>query len=195
MKDFKAQSYGDILQSVTYNCRIDTPGVIARVSDLFRGHRDLIMGFNTFLPPGYKIGMLATCIHCNSSIAEDDVDRSEALGRQTPPTSPGRPRQPIEFDQAINYVTRIKKRFADQPEIYRAFLDILHTYQKEQRGIKEVYEEVADLFQDHVDLLDEFANFLPERTSQGIRSGLSSSRAMKPSRPAPTARSKPAKQL
>lgn len=36
-------------------CSIDTPGVISRVSQLFKGHPDLIMGFNTFLPPGYKI--------------------------------------------------------------------------------------------------------------------------------------------
>ena len=35
--------------------RIDTPGVIRRVSNLFLGHPDLIVGFNTFLPPGYKI--------------------------------------------------------------------------------------------------------------------------------------------
>ncbi len=42
MKEFKSQS-------------IDTPGVIARVSCLFRGHPELIVGFNTFLPPGYKI--------------------------------------------------------------------------------------------------------------------------------------------
>lgn len=42
MKEFKSQS-------------IDTPGVIARVSQLFRGHPELIVGFNTFLPPGYKI--------------------------------------------------------------------------------------------------------------------------------------------
>lgn len=42
MKDFKAQS-------------IDTTEVIKRVSELFRGHEDLILGFNTFLPPGYKI--------------------------------------------------------------------------------------------------------------------------------------------
>ena len=34
---------------------IDTPGVINRVSVLFKGHPDLIVGFNTFLPPGYKI--------------------------------------------------------------------------------------------------------------------------------------------
>ena len=36
-------------------CRIDTPGVIGRVSTLFKGHPGLIVGFNTFLPPGYKI--------------------------------------------------------------------------------------------------------------------------------------------
>jgi hypothetical protein len=36
MKEFKAQS-------------IDTPGVIDRVLNLFFGHRELILGFNTFL--------------------------------------------------------------------------------------------------------------------------------------------------
>ena len=35
--------------------RIDTPGVIDRVSSLFAGNPDLIQGFNTFLPPGYRI--------------------------------------------------------------------------------------------------------------------------------------------
>ena len=34
---------------------IETPGVIERVSQLFSGHPSLIQGFNTFLPPGYKI--------------------------------------------------------------------------------------------------------------------------------------------
>ena len=34
---------------------IDTPGVINRVSTLFTGHPNLIQGFNTFLPPGYRI--------------------------------------------------------------------------------------------------------------------------------------------
>ena len=46
MKEFKSQS-------------IDTPGVIQRVSTLFKGHPELIVGFNTFLPPGYKIEMHA----------------------------------------------------------------------------------------------------------------------------------------
>lgn len=29
--------------------------MISRVSTLFQGHKDLIVGFNTFLPMGYKI--------------------------------------------------------------------------------------------------------------------------------------------
>ena len=39
------------------------------------------------------------------------------------------PRQPVEFDNAIAYVTAIKKRFEHQPETYKAFLEVLHTYQ------------------------------------------------------------------
>ena len=42
MKDFKSSA-------------IDTPGVIGRVSTLFAGNPELIQGFNTFLPPGYRI--------------------------------------------------------------------------------------------------------------------------------------------
>jgi paired amphipathic helix protein Sin3a len=42
MKDFKSGA-------------IDTPGVIDRVSTLFAGNPNLIQGFNTFLPSGYKI--------------------------------------------------------------------------------------------------------------------------------------------
>lgn len=44
----------------------------------------------------------------------------------------------MEFNHAINYVNKIKTRFSQQPDIYKAFLEILHTYQKEQRTIKAV---------------------------------------------------------
>jgi len=70
--------------------------------------------------------------------------------------------QPVEFNHAINYVTTIKKRFQYSPDTYKKFLEILHTYQKEQRGIKEVLDEVSGLFWDHPDLLGEFIYFLPD---------------------------------
>ena len=42
---------------------IDTPGVIQRVSDLFKGHPRLILGFNAFLPPGYQIRCINNSVH------------------------------------------------------------------------------------------------------------------------------------
>ncbi|MCO5610178.1 hypothetical protein L7F22_064414 [Adiantum nelumboides] len=132
MKDFKAQ-------------RINTPGVIARVKELFKGHRDLILGFNTFLPKGYEIRL--------------------------PPEDEGPKRQPVEFDQAISYVNKIKTRFQQDEQVYKAFLEILNMYRKGNKSINEVYQEVAALFKDHQDLLEEFTCFLPD--SSGVNHPLS----------------------
>lgn len=56
MKEFKAHTSVTLYpRFATHHLRIDTPGVIMRVKSLFHGHHDLILGFNTFLPPGYKI--------------------------------------------------------------------------------------------------------------------------------------------
>uniref|UniRef100_A0A1A8IC98 Paired amphipathic helix protein Sin3a n=1 Tax=Nothobranchius kuhntae TaxID=321403 RepID=A0A1A8IC98_NOTKU len=252
MKEFKSQS-------------IDTPGVINRVSQLFKGHPDLIMGFNTFLPPGYKIEVqtndlvnvttpgqihyitpqgisvqnipasgapsqlpthhqhqtlpqtgphttttttttatppLATqpalnktskpvqspahtpTSQPNPSIPAYASPRSPSVQPNTPVSStpssgpPPQNNQPVEFNHAINYVNKIKNRFQGQPDIYKAFLEILHTYQKEQRNAKEaggnytpalteqeVYTQVARLFKNQEDLLSEFGQFLPDANS------------------------------
>ena len=53
-----------------------------------------------------------------------------------------KPPQQMQQQHAISYVTNIRNRFANEPETYRAFLKILHTYQKEQKGIKDVLEQV-----------------------------------------------------
>lgn len=36
-------------------CRIDTDGIVSAVKVLFKGHPNLIPGFNMFLPEGYEI--------------------------------------------------------------------------------------------------------------------------------------------
>ncbi len=69
---------------------------------------------------------------------------------------------PGSQNHAIRYVTNIRNRFKDNLETYRSFLRILHNYQKEPRGIKEVLENVSLLFRDHPDLLEEFVFFLPK---------------------------------
>ncbi|CAF0839927.1 unnamed protein product [Didymodactylos carnosus] len=267
MKEFKSQS-------------IDTQEVINRVSRLFHGHPDLIVGFNTFLPPGYKIevsddhpsfihvthpssrtesitigGNGTTTTNYSLSITtpnsvtstyhsnitntinlssrtitspmrqtanlllqhdEDETtlstldpssssnsfaalgqvalrpptpcavvpsitssstsqavnalisaatssptlptlnltkgqEKSQQLPSQqssaptpTPSTTPiptsasnSNSGQPVEFNHAINYVNKIKNRFHQQPDIYKHFLEILHTYQKQQKDAKE----------------------------------------------------------
>lgn len=62
-------------------CRTDTVGVIARVKELFKGHNNLILGFNTFLPKGYEI----------------TLDGDEAPTKRT-----------VEFEEAISFVNKIK---------------------------------------------------------------------------------------
>ncbi|KAL2519477.1 Paired amphipathic helix protein Sin3-like 4 [Abeliophyllum distichum] len=124
MKDFKSQ-------------RIDTAGVIVRVKELFKGHRDLILGFNTFLPKGYEI----------TFPSEDE---------------PLLKKKPVEFEEAINFVNKIKDRFQGHDHVYKTFLDILNMYRNENKSITEVYQEVAALFQNHPDLLVEFTHFLPD---------------------------------
>eukprot|EP00761_Pharyngomonas_kirbyi_P006887 gb/GECH01006896.1/.p1 GENE.gb/GECH01006896.1/~~gb/GECH01006896.1/.p1 ORF type:complete len:585 (+),score=149.12 gb/GECH01006896.1/:1-1755(+) len=146
MKDFKAQT-------------IDTPGVIARVSSLFKGYRTLILGFNTFLPPGYRIEF------DDNDRPRSVVDPSKFDQKRSPSPPPEQEAESdqsvIDFDQAIGYVTKIKSRFIDQPHKYRDFLDILHTFQQDQTTISEVYKKVEVLFKDHDDLLADFAQFLP----------------------------------
>ncbi|KAI9254321.1 hypothetical protein EDC94DRAFT_238533 [Helicostylum pulchrum] len=224
MKDFKSQA-------------IDTPGVIERVSTLFKGHPTLISGFNTFLPPGYRI-------ECSNDPREPDLitvttpsgvttttgrihhpeinhgphvqpyypympnsmhmppppppPQQQMMSQPTyhhpappppppqqqqlpiqhplppppppPPSSnsppPGEKRSPVEFNHAINYVNKIKNRFSSDPEIYKQFLEILQTYQKDQKPIQEVYAHVQFLFNGAPDLLDEFKQFLPDITGQ-----------------------------
>ena len=86
------------------------------------------------------------------------------------------PKQQIDFNKAIQFVNKIKALFPEDTDVYKKFLEILQTYSKESRtnnfGIKEVYEQVAQLFKDQPDLLDEFTHFLPDQTGTVTMPGL-----------------------
>lgn len=43
-----------------------------------------------------------------------------------------------EFNHAIQFLNKIKLRFTDEPDTYKQFLEILQTYQKEQRHMSDV---------------------------------------------------------
>lgn len=60
----------------------------------------------------------------------------------------------------------LQNRFQDKPEIYKQFLEILQTYQREQKPIQDVYAQVTTLFHSAPDLLEDFKQFLPETPGQ-----------------------------
>ena len=60
-----------------------------------------------------------------------------------------------------------QNRFAQQPEIYKQFLEILQTYQRESKPIQDVYAQVTQLFISAPDLLEDFKQFLPESAAHG----------------------------
>ncbi|KAL9028473.1 MAG: hypothetical protein Q9196_003163 [Gyalolechia fulgens] len=294
MKEFKSQT-------------IDTPGVIDRVSSLFAGHPELIQGFNTFLPPGYRIecgtrddpntirvttpmgttvsqmpsahnrpngivnGVVALenlgpihrqqayldgfpthsevqaahpeqldgqpeghhasdgrlgvptflttnqrsgqssteyegdgvgaapfvhqqdqrgvshLSHAVSAVATNGTPSRHTLAPVSPTggstgslnqaniatNPPGQSltpglekRGPVEFNHAIGYVNKIKNRFSQQPDVYKQFLEILQTYQRDVKPIQDVYFQVTELFSTAPDLLEDFKQFLPESAAQ-----------------------------
>ena len=254
MKEFKGQTYVISARIPTLGMQwlrttsIDTPGVIQRVSMLFHGHSELIGGFNTFLPPGYRIeissdlrqdvitvttpmGVLTQMpdgsigrlppnpppiqpppvvvpsptpsnlqsLSANASnlrpITPQSVTPARIPPQQLPPppfrdmspppnataASPyspsglrapaqtpndaavsilgnmsgragrdhpqssssnlhfaGGPGQAGEFNHAIQYLKKIKLRYSDDQATYKTFLEILQTYQKEQRHSHDV---------------------------------------------------------
>lgn len=104
MKDFKAQRYiyfSSLLFPFSFirtlvlcmslcelrlfilshvGCRVTTDGVIERIKVLFKGYTDLLLGFNTFLPKGYRI-----------IVPEEE-----------------KPKIRVDFKDAIGFVTKIK---------------------------------------------------------------------------------------
>lgn len=55
-----------------------------------------------------------------------------------------------------------QNRFSGEPDVYKNFLEILQTYQRESKPIQDVYSQVTRLFGGAPDLLEDFKQFLPE---------------------------------
>ncbi|CAA0834734.1 Paired amphipathic helix protein Sin3-like 4 [Striga hermonthica] len=96
---------------------IGTTDVIRRVKELFKGYDDLILGFNAFLPKDYEI-----------ALSPDDEE-------------PFLRKKPVEFEEAVRFAKKIKARFQGDNNAYKAFLDILNSYRKDNKPITEVYQE------------------------------------------------------
>ena len=67
-----------------------------------------------------------------------------------------------DLDEARNYVKRIKFTFANQPHVYKQFLEIIHSFHLGKTAIKQIYQQITLLFQDYPDLIAGFTAFLPD---------------------------------
>ncbi|KAL1807218.1 hypothetical protein ACET3Z_030286 [Daucus carota] len=136
--------------------RINIADVIARVKELFQGERELILGFNAFLPKDYVITL-------PSELPSED--------------EPDPPRKRVRFVDAIDFVEKIKERFEGKENVYKTFLYILDMYGKQTKTLTEVNQEVVDLFGDQVDLIEEFGRFLPGPSGQPLNNSPHSKRS------------------
>jgi paired amphipathic helix protein Sin3a len=117
MKDFKSQV-------------IDTPGVIERVSTLFAGNPDLIQGFNTFLPPGYKI-------ECGTNGDPNNIRVTTPMGTINQTMAPARPLSPPRSN-ATNGVAG--------PANDNAYYDSAQNRQWQQQGRSQAPEAQDGMF-------------------------------------------------
>ncbi|KAG9157964.1 hypothetical protein Leryth_000138, partial [Lithospermum erythrorhizon] len=129
--------------------RIDKDEVIDRVKELFQGHPHLIIGFNAFLPKGHEI----------------KLTRKEKKP----------PKKPVEFEDGIIFIGKLKERFGIDGHVYKSFVHILNMFRNKKKSVGEMYQDVAILFEEHPDLLEEFDRFMPDdaiptTSSQGVTS-------------------------
>ncbi|RYP12305.1 hypothetical protein DL765_007416 [Monosporascus sp. GIB2] len=148
------QTFLEIMRNFK-NGIIDTPGVANEVLILFAGDSSLIQGFNYFLPPGYEIEYDAnsdpnaesSSNSNNGQLIETNEDIElyrqiyvQYFLEETPqpsipmpftepgPVVTGLDQRPL-LNDALDYLDKIKIQFADSPDIYPKFLEILQNFE------------------------------------------------------------------
>lgn len=79
---------------------------------------------------------------------------------------------PVDFDDAVSYVQKVKHRFLDQPDTYRQFLEILKTYQRESTPVQEIHSQVVDVFASASNLVEGFNEFMPNSARYAKATGV-----------------------
>ncbi|KAA1477770.1 hypothetical protein DENSPDRAFT_885357 [Dentipellis sp. KUC8613] len=114
--------------------RIDTPGVLFRMTSLFRHHPALVPGFSIFLPPGYGLsvdsespgsGSFITVTTPRGTSRRKILRPSRSVDGDGTATEPGEdddsPARPPGLGAAIDYLQLYKARVG--PDLYKQFLE------------------------------------------------------------------------
>ncbi|KAH6909802.1 paired amphipathic helix [Coprinopsis sp. MPI-PUGE-AT-0042] len=65
------------------------------------------------------------------------------------------------ISNSIEYINKVKIHFADQPQVYQQWLDIMGDFRVSAIGVPEVIERVSKLFNGNSELMEGFNAFLP----------------------------------
>lgn len=114
--------------------RINAKQVISGARSFLKGHRELIAGFNLFLPRAHEI----------SVPLEDD-----AFAREMEPF----------LEDALKFIKKVEKQLNAEQLAY--FLNLLHEHQNMRKSLEDLCLEIGLLFSDKPDLLQDFNSFLP----------------------------------
>ncbi|KAG5129517.1 hypothetical protein JHK84_035914 [Glycine max] len=137
--------------------RVNIYDVIKRVKELFKGHNNLILGFQTFLPKGYKITFDKD--EAPSNFGQNQVPGSgnggDVCGGAT--TS-----KEVTAADALSYLWEVKAAFQDQREKYNMFIEIMKDFEARRIRTNAVITRVKELFKGHNNLILGFQTFLPE---------------------------------
>lgn len=119
--------------------RIDARGVKSRVNELFKGHNDLILGFNIFMPTEYEIKLPL-------DLDDEQLQQGHGLGS----------------DDALAFLRVVKDVFKDEMGKYDEFLKVLRDFRNRVIDRRDVAERVKEMFKGHLDLIFGFNAFLPK---------------------------------
>ena len=146
----------------------------------FQSSPVLLFGFQHFLPPGYclrysahtwqGVRILITtpyetyCVSTEIFSGELPTLMDRYSRHVLDGSVKNTAKAPIHTDikEAMNYMSKVKTRFTHEPEIYQGFLELLQSYQKGSKPLRDVFPEVTQLFRSAPDLVQEFRRFLPK---------------------------------
>ena len=131
--------------------------VIGKVCRLFVGHEDLLHGFNYFLPEGHRMPHPHERQHLMAGLAAGGGGRGHppppggslhhpgmAGGPRPPPLQQQQQQQPppppqpgggpaqTQINDAMRYMDTVRELFADRPNVYVHFLDIMKDFQAQR---------------------------------------------------------------
>ncbi|KAK2428535.1 paired amphipathic helix protein Sin3 [Trifolium repens] len=120
--------------------------LMSRVKELFKGHKELLVKFNTFLPDDVEYSEVTF----QSNKSDDEYDEVSSQPRKSN----------VNLEYAVKYLRGVKNRFQDEPHIYQSFIDIVNMYRYQNKSADDIWHMVISLFEGHQDLIDGFIVFV-----------------------------------